>query len=363
MQTNPIPWFTTAFDEEDTQRVTDVLASNYINDGDVTREFETRVAERVGVPYAVAVTNGTSAITMALMGLGVGPGDEVLVPDMTFIATANAARLAGATVRLVDITADRISICPKALQTAITPKTKAIIPVDVNGRGADYEFLENFCTEWGLHLVCDSAEAFASKFNGRGLGGFGDAGTFSFSPNKGITTGQGGMILTRSESLYFRLRELKDQGRRFQGTGGDDAHPVIGYNFKLTNVQAAIGLAQLSKVDNRIKAARARDKYYRETLVGTPGIRFFEDQPEEYHIWTDVLVEKRDQVVAALTKEKIGHRCFWHPIHTQGPYKDLNEKFSVATRVSAQGLWLPSYFGLTEEEMQRTVQVIKSALA
>src|SRR5262249_30998280 len=147
---------------------------------------------------------------------------------------------------------------------AIGPRTKAIIPVDVNGRGADYDALGTLAQLSGLKIVCDAAEGFGSKYRGRALGSFGDASCFSFSANKTITSGQGGMVATNSERVYSRLRELKDQGRRHGGTGGDDLHPVLGFNFKYTNVQAALALAQFERLDERIAHFAERDAWYRE---------------------------------------------------------------------------------------------------
>ena len=212
----------------------DVLDRNFLNDGPLTREFERQVAEScTSVPYAVAVTSGTAAIALALMAKGVGPGDEVIVPDLTFVATANAVRLAGATVVLADVELDRFALSPQSVAERITPRTRAVVPVDVNGRGADYRWLEPFCRQHGLALICDAAEAFGSAFDGRPLGSFGDAACFSFSPNKTVTTGQGGMIVTRHEDVYHRLLELKDQGRRQRGTGGDGSAPGHGVQLQV----------------------------------------------------------------------------------------------------------------------------------
>ena len=229
-----INWFSPELGALEIEYVNDVIRSNYINDGQVTHEFVSKIAEFLHVKYCVAVTSGTAAITLSLLALGLGFGDEVIVPDLTFIATANAVRMAGASVTLVDVEPHRFTIDINKITQAITPKTKAIVAVDVNGRGADYQSLQHICEKYGLFLICDSAEALGSKYKGQYLGTFGNAGCFSFSANKTITTGQGGMIATNDENLYFRLRELKDQGRRYQGTGGDDLHPVIGFNFKLT---------------------------------------------------------------------------------------------------------------------------------
>src|SRR5437588_3858813 len=227
-----VPWFAPEVGELEKSKVAEVIASNYINDGRVTREFEQRIAERIGVKYCVGVTSGTAALSLALIAVGVEPGDEVLVPDLTFIATANAARMIGAEVKLVDAEPRRFTIDVEKAAAAIGPRTRAIVPVDVNGRGADYDALEALAKEKNLNIVCDAAEGLGSKYRGRNLGTFGDAACFSFSANKTVTSGQGGMVATNSEDVYHRLLELKDQGRRHGGTGGDDLQPGIGFNFK-----------------------------------------------------------------------------------------------------------------------------------
>jgi perosamine synthetase len=295
------------------------------------------------------------------MGMGIGPGDEVIVPDLTFIATANAVRLAGADVKLVDIEPRRFTIDVEKTVEAIGARTRAIVPVDVNGRSADYEALERITREKGLYLITDSAEAFGSKWKDRFLGTFGDAGCFSFSANKTITTGQGGVIATNHTALYHRLLELKDQGRRFQGNGGNDLHPVMGFNFKLTNLQAAVGLAQFEKLRERLAHAKQREDWYIERLRNRPGLVLpsLNNRVGEVTQWTDLLVADRELVEAAFRQAGIGFRCFWHPLHRQMPYAADDADFGTSIEISSKGLWLPSSFSLTEEQVERTVEVLR----
>ena len=359
-----IPWFGPEVGAREKDLVAQVIDSGYINDGKVTRDFESRVAKLAGTAHAVAYTSGTVSISMALMALGIGPGDEVLVPDLTFIATANAVRMIGANVRLVDVETHRLTMDVAAVEAAIGPRTRAIVPVDVNGRGANYRALEELCRKHQLKLVCDSAEALASHYDGRPLGSFGDAGCFSFSANKTVSTGQGGCVVTNDAALAQRLRELKDQGRRQQGSGGDDLHPVMGFNFKFTNIQAAIGLAQIERLEERLAQAARRDAWYRELLGQVEGLEFpdYDSQPGEVRQWSDVLIDDRDKVEAALKEKAIGSRNFWFPLHTQKSYAGLGGEFPRAASLSARGLWLPSYFGLTQNEVEQTADVIKAAL-
>jgi perosamine synthetase len=360
-----IPWFCPQVGEREQERVAAVVASNYINDGNVAREFEARIAELVGVKYCVAVTSGTVAIALSLMGLGVGPGDEIIVPDLTFIATANAVRLAGANVHLVDVEPLRFTLDVEKVRSAIGPRTKAVVPVDVNGRGADYNALAALCAEHRLFLICDAAEALGSRYRGQQLGSFGDAGCLSFSANKTISSGQGGMIATNSENLYFRLRELKDQGRRFGGTGGDDLHPVLGFNFKYTNLQAAVGLAQLERFEQRIAHFLERDNWYRGLLSDCPGICFPRPPNWEGEVlqWTDVLCDDRARVQTALSERGIDSRAFWFPLHQQKPFERPDAEFGAAIETSKRGLWLPSSFELTYDQAEQVSEVVRRACA
>jgi perosamine synthetase len=359
-----IAWFQPQMTGGELPRLADVLERNFLNDGPLTREFEARIAQRAGVGHGIAVTSGTAAITLTLLALGIKPGNEVIVPDLTFIATANAARLAGATVVLADVEPLRLTLSALAVEAAITSRTRAIIPVDVNGRGSDYAALDRICRDRGLAMVCDAAEALGSRYDGEPLGSYGDAACFSFSPNKTLTTGQGGMIVTRSSQLADRLYELKDQGRRVRGSGGDDLHPVMGFNFKFTDLQAAVGLAQLDAFDARLAHAARRDAWYRAALAGVDGIVFpdMDSQAGEVRQWTDVLIDRRAEVRTALEAERIGCRSFWFPLHSQAPYQQAVPRFPNASRISDRGLWLPSNFDLSESDVARVASVIKTAL-
>jgi perosamine synthetase len=363
LATEKIDWFGPEMTGGELSRLKDVIDRNYVNDGPLSREFERQIAKRFDVAHAVVVANGTSAITLALMACGIGPGDEVIVPDLTFIATANAARLAGATVVLADVNPTRLTLTLETVKPLISPRTRAIVPVDVNGRAADYRRLEPFCREHGLKLVCDSCEALGSYFDGRALGSFGDAGCLSFSPNKTVTSGQGGMVLTNDGTIHGSLLELKDQGRRHRGTGGDDLHPVMGYNFKFTDLQAAVGLAQLEVLEQRLNKARIRDDWYRHALDGLPGVQFPDmDEPGEVRQWSDVLLDRRDDVRKELNRRQIDARPYWLPIHRQNPYLTSDTGFATTCNISARALWLPSGFKLTEADVGRVADGIRAAI-
>ena len=360
-----IKWFSPQVDERELEALRSVLASNYLNDGPIARDLERAAADRLEVKHALTVTSGTAALSVALMGLGVGPGDEVLVPDLTFVATANAVRLTGADVKLVDVEPVRFTIDVQKAEEAIGAKTKAIVSVDVNGRGADYDGLVDLCRRRSLKLVCDAAEGLGSQYRGRYLGTFGDAGCFSFSANKTVSSGQGGMVVTNSDELFFRLRELKDQGRRFGGSGGDDLHPVLGFNFKYTNLQAAVALEQWKKLGDRLDHFTRRDGWYRDLLFNCSKVTFPElaNDCREVLQWTDILCDDRRSIQSALTNCGIDSRAFWFPLHTQRPYADRDDLFPNAIEISRRGLWLPSSFDLTREEAEEVAAVIQKVTA
>lgn len=350
-----IQWWVPELGEREKQLVAEVIDGNFPNDGEYTTAFESRIAEICGVPYAVATTSGTTAIFLALAACGIGPGDEVLVPDLTFVATANAVRLTGATPVLVDVSPETCNIDPAQAQARITSRTRAIVPVHVSGRGADMQALAAIAARHGLRVVEDAAEALGSCMGQQPLGSFGDAGCFSFSPNKTITTGQGGMVVTRDEVLHARLRELKDHGRPVRGTGGADEHASLGYNFKLTNVQAAIGLAQLERFESRRAHLRDLYRWYSGSLAGVLGVRLpgFDLDGGACPQWIDAIVDRRDSLHDYLLERRIQTRKFWYPVHTHAPYREDGALFHGSTHVSARGLWLPSALSLTAADVSR----------
>lgn len=348
-----IPWWTPAVGEREYDLVRQVLDSNYLNEGDVTAAFEQRVADLLSVTYAVATTSGTTAIFLALAAAGVGAGDEVIVPDVTFIATANAVMLTGARPILVDVDRETLNIDPRKVVRAVTRRTKAIVPVHVSGRAAAMSDLLAIGRQHGLAVIEDAAEAFLSTSDGRKLGTLGLAGCFSFSPNKTITTGQGGIVVTHDAAVHARLRELKDQGRPIRGTGGNDVHHSVGYNFKLTNVQAAIGLGQLERLHERLERQRRIYRGYSAGLADLDGVRLLPFRVDEGETpqWTDALADRRDELARFLAQRGIGSRPFWFPIHTQAPYRMADDAFPNSTELMTQAIWLPSAFSLTDEDV------------
>ena len=357
-----IPWWHPVLGDEEARAVADVLASGFPNDGEVTDRFAARIASIAGVAHGIGVSSGSAAIYCGLVACGVAPADEVVVPDLTFVATANAVRLAGAEPVFADIRREDFSLDPAAVEAVLTPKTRAIVPVHVNGRGGSIEEIVALADRHGLAVVEDAAEALGSCLNGRPLGSFGQAAAFSFAPSKIVTTGQGGVVVTNSPVVAQRVRELKDQGRANRGTGGADDHPVFGFNFKLTNVQAAIGLVQLDRLEERLAHLRALEDWYADELR--------ELEPEvhsvggdraggEAHSWVDVLSNDRDALAAHLRARNADPREFWFPLHSQLVYATDAAPFPNATWVSARGLWLPSALSLMRDDVAAVGEAVR----
>jgi len=356
-----IHWWQPEMGLAEVQLVRDVIESNYLNDGDITTRFEQVIAARLDVPYAVAVTSGTTALYLSLMALGIGHGDEVIVPDITFIATANAVTMTGAKAVLVDVVPESLTMAPNAFEAAISEKTRAVIPVHISGRGGSLLDVLAVAQKYSLPVVEDAAEALLSRFHGRYLGTYGTTGCFSFSPNKTITTGQGGIIVVHDRNIHDRLRELKDQGRPVRGTGGDDTHASIGFNFKLTNLQAAVGLGQLNYLEKRLKRQRRIYDTYRRELRGVNGIHIFpfDTAGGETPQWTDALAERRNELDTYLNGQGAFCRRYWFPLHTQQPYMEPDDRFPNSTRLAPKAIWLPSAFQLSDDDIRQVCDLIR----
>jgi perosamine synthetase len=357
--TREIPFWQPELGGEELSLLREVLDSNFLNDGEFTTRFERELSELLGARHVVTVTSGTAALYLALAALEIGPGDEVIVPDVTFIATANAVCMTGATPVLVDVDPQSLNILPQGIEEAITPRTRGIIPVHISGRGVDLDAIGKIAKVNDLVLIEDAAEALMSRRNGRCLGTIGAAGIVSFSPNKTITTGQGGAVLTDDERLHTRLRELKDQGRPQRGTASADVHPSVGYNFKFTNLQAAVGLAQLARLPQRVEGIRDLYRAYREGLEGVEEVRLLPFADEEVPQWVDAIVEDREELFAHLAERNIHCRRYWYPLHTQPPYRRPDELFPNSSRLIPEALWLPSAFSLTADDAAEVCRQIR----
>ena len=354
------PWI----GEEEKRAIIEYLdGGGWLTEFKKTREFEQMIADYVDSKYASVVNNGTVSLVVALMASGIRSGDEVIVPDYTMIASANAVILAGAKPVLVDI--DRANLCPdmNVVEEAITSKTKAIMLVTINGRYPEMEKFVEFAHDHDLYLIEDAAQSLGSRCNEKHLGTFGDVGSFSFSAPKVITTGQGGALVTDDEEIYRRILKIKDFGRAKSGV---DYHETMGYNFKFTDLQAVIGIEQMKKLNWRVERKKEMYKLYRDLLEGIEGIEeieFIDTNLEDTSPWfIDILVKKgekeRDKLTLFLDKRGIGTRPFYPAIHTQPPYSRVKGDFKNAEYVSEKGLWLPSASFLSDEDIERICKEI-----
>ena len=351
------PWI----GEEEKQAMMEYLDSGgWLTEFKKTKEFEQMVADYVGSKYACAVNNGTISLVIALMALGIGKEDEVIVPDYTMIASANAIVLVGAKPVLVDIDPRNICLDLEKAEEAITPKTKAIMFVSLNGRCPDMDNVLALARKYNLFLIEDAAQSLGSKHEGKHLGTFGEIGSFSFSYPKVITTGQGGALVTDSEELYDKISKIKDFGRPKSGV---DYHEIMGFNSKFTDLQAVIGIEQMKKLPWRVERKKEIYALYQKVLHDLKQVQFIDTDLADCSPWfIDILLEsekERNDLMQYLSEKGIGTRTFYPPIHTQPPYAYVKGDFRNADTISAIGLWLPSSSFLTNEDIEKICMEIK----
>lgn len=338
--------------------VLDCLESTWISSsGKYIERFEEAFAEFCGVEHALSCSNGTVALHLALLSLGVGPGDEVIMPTLTYVATANAVTYCGARPVFIDSELETWNLDPALIDEKITPRTKGVIVVHLYGHPVDMDPVLALARKHGLFVIEDAAEAPGAEYKGRRSGSLGDIATFSFYGNKIITTGEGGMVVTNDSELASRVGLLKDQGmdieRRYW-------FPIVGYNYRMTNVAAAIGLAQLEKANWHIARRREIAVQYAKRLRHLPGITLQPEKPwarNVYWMTSIVLNEQwpvpRDTVMARLADAGIETRPFFHLMHTLPMYEYLTreQRFPIAEYLAARGLSLPSSAALSEKDV------------
>ena len=350
--------------------VTDCLKSNWISSaGKYISEFEEGFSAYCGSKYGIATTSGTAALHLALAALGIGRGDEVILPAFTMAACAFAVLYTGAKPVLVDSEPDTWNIDVLQIEKKITPRTKAIMPVHMYGHPCDMDPILDIARKHRLFVVEDAAEAHGAAYRGRRAGGIGDVGCFSFYANKIITTGEGGMIVTDDEKVAERARRLKDQSfsreRRF-------LHTELGFNYRMTNVQAAIGLAQLEQIDRFVERRRSNACLYNGRLRGTPGLTLPGEKPWAKNVYWmySVVIEdafgmSRDDLMGFLRQKGVDTRTFFIPMHVQPAFKDAGlfegERYPVSEHLAARGLYLPSGSGLTEGQIRTVCEAIHQA--
>lgn len=350
------PWI----GKEEERLLLEVIQRGWVTESVMTARFESLIREYTGSPHALAVTNGSCALFMALKAAGVGPGDEVLVPDLTFIATANAVIMAGAKPIFVDVEPDTFGIDPRKAKEKITKRTKAIIPVHLYGFAARMEELIRLARTHHLFIIEDAAQGIGVRYRERHTGTWGDIGVISFFGNKTITTGEGGALLTRSDDLYRKCFRLKNHGRDQRGTF---IHQEVGFNFSFTEMQAAVGVAQLGKLKKIIARKKKILEIYKRMLGKVSAVRFFEvPKGVEPVFWfTNILVPDAGALSHFLESKGAKARRFFYPLHLQPCYKNLRQGkfFPVSMDLYEHGLSLPSSVVSPLEDIREVAELIR----
>lgn len=347
--------------------VSDAVKSGWVSSiGRYIESFESAFAGFCGTRYALAVSNGTTALHLALVSVGIGSGDEVIIPDLTFVATANAVAYTGAGLVCVDIDERTLCIDIDAVERAITPRTRAIIAVHLYGQAANMDALMTVARKRGLHVIEDAAEAHGAEFRGRRVGSFGAFGAFSFYGNKLITTGEGGMLTTNERELYLKAKMLRDQAmspdRRYW-------HTEVGFNYRMTNMQAALGVAQMERIAEFLAKRRNIMEWYRAAIGSEPNLRLNHEAPETKNMYWMVCLEMmgiteadRGRVMSGLREVGVDSRPYFYPVSDMPMYASADTP--VAHRVSQRGINLPCYTDLSETDVaeigKATRRVLKS---
>jgi perosamine synthetase len=348
--------------------VTEAVETNWISSaGSYIPRFEECFAEKMGARYGVACANGTVALHLALATLGLEPGDEVIIPTFTMIATANAVTYLDAKPVLVDSEPCTWNMDMNQVEAAITPRTRAVIPVHTYGHPVDMDALMHIADRHGLFVLEDAAEAHGARYQDRAVGSLGHAAAFSFYGNKIITTGEGGMVTTNREDVARLAWNLRDHAF---STERHFWHKFLGYNYRMTNLQAAIGLAQTEQLEKFVAARRANAAYYTQLLRAIPGITTPPEAPWASNVfWMyGIMVEKefgisRDELRRRLAQRGIETRTFFIPMHCQPIYFDQyrGQRFPVAEDLCRRGLYLPSASALTRDDIEAVVEAVAEA--
>jgi perosamine synthetase len=350
------PWI----DKSEVNAMTKYLESGgWLTEFTETAKLEQALCNYTKSPYCVMTTNGTVTLILALLAHDIKAGDEVLVPNLTMIATPNAVRFLGATPVFVDVSQKTLCMDMEAAQKKVTKKTKALMYVPLNGRSGDMDEILKFCRKNKLILIEDAAQALGSTWKGKHLGTFGSIGSFSFSVPKIITTGQGGALLTADEHIYKKLKKLKDFGRI---KGGIDIHDMLGYNFKFTDLQAVIGVEQMKKLAFRVKRKKEIYKRFKDQLSDIPEIQWIDTNLKDTSPWfIDIYIDDTLGLSIFLQGNGISTRRIYPAITSQMIYREPNAKtnYPVSYEMARKGLWLPSSSKLTDEEIDFIAKTIR----
>jgi perosamine synthetase len=354
------PWI----DAGELRELERAIQSTFITENDLTREFESMTAQLTGSKHAIAVCNGTVALFVCLKAMGIGPGDEVIIPNLTFIATANAVILAGATPVLCEIREDTFCIDVERAQKLITGRTRAVMPVHLYGQSADMTAVMDFASRYKLKVIEDAAEGVGVRFNGKHVGTFGDMGILSYYGNKTVTCGEGGVVLTNDERLAAEAYKLKNHGRATKGTF---IHESVGFNFAFTDLQAAIGISQMKKMPAIVRKKRDIHDYYVEQLRDLKRFdaAYIDPRCEPVFWFTSFLCDEAEELSAFLQRQNIQSRGFFYPLHQQPCYADrkyiqnIGLDFRVSEKVYQRGISLPSSYSLTRQDQGLVIEQIR----
>jgi perosamine synthetase len=375
-----LPYGRQAIDEEDIVAVTEVLRSDWLTTGPKVAEFERAFADFVGAHEAVAVSNGTAALHAAIYALGIGPGDEVIVPPMTFAASANCVVFQGGTVVFADVDSETLLLDPAEVEAKITPQTKAIVAVDYAGQPCDYERLRAIADRHGLSIVADACHAIGGSYKDRPVGALADLNTFSLHPVKHLTTGEGGMITTNDRALAQRMRVFRNHGittdHRQREEQGSWFYEMVdlGYNYRLTDFQCALGLSQIKKLPGWVARRREIARQYDEAFAGIPAVTPLsvrEDANHAYHLYVvrfDMaqLRASKSELFAALRGEGIGVNVHYIPVHLHPFYRQRfgtgPEQCLEAEMAYEQIVSLPMFAQMTDSDCQDVVSAVEKVL-
>jgi perosamine synthetase len=369
---NPIPVNEPLLDGNEKKYLNECIDTGWISsEGPFVKQFEQQLATRVGRKYGIAVCNGSVALDAAIAALGIGQGDEVILPTFTIISCAVAIVRAGAVPVVVDCEPHTWNMDVSQIEAKITPRTKAIMVVHIYGLPVDMEPVLTLANKYGLQIIEDAAEMHGQTYKGRPCGSFGALSTFSFYPNKHVTTGEGGMIVTDDEQLAERCRSLRNLCFQPQNRF---VHEELGWNFRMTNLQAAMGVAQLERLDEFVVRKRHMGQLYTELLSDIPGLQLPVPQTEYAAniYWVYGIVLKDDvpfeakEAMRRLAQYKIGTRPFFWPMHEQPVFRKMGlfegESCPVAEKIARRGFYIPSGLALTGEQVGRVAQAVMEIL-
>lgn len=351
--------------------VLDCVESAWISSaGKYVEKFERAFADFCGVKHAVSCNTGTAALHVALLAVGIGPGDEVIVPTLTFVATANAVTYCGAQPRFVDVEPDTWTLDPELIEAKITPRTKAIIPVHLYGCVANMHAIHEIALRHHLSVVEDAAEAHGAEYGGRRVGSLSDVAAFSFYGNKIISCGEGGMVVTDSEELIRYANQLRGQGMDLKKRYW---FPIIGYNYRMPNLTAAVGLAQLERIEWHLSRRQEVASWYRNILGDVPGIGWQAGNAGSQSVdwlFTITLDERiqvsRDNLIGRLAERGVETRPVFYPMHSLPPYRHMvqeDDVFPVAERIGRSGISLPTWAGLKREDVEYVCKNLLEVIA